>query len=237
MRSLAELLDVADLAWPTLRHAIEGAGGRAVVVPVERQVGERCLYALQVTARSTLGALALETGGLLVDGGWLRIFGGGSDCFPDLATVNGLDGRDRTPPPTLLVATDVLGGQFAINGGGLGGEPGEVHYFGPDTLSWTPLGIGHAAWVARVLGRPLDDFYDGLRWPGWQGEVEAVRPDEAISCFPFLFTQQGRDPAAISRRVVPWEELRGVLAEAADQLAAVEDGTTVRIRVEGDTTA
>lgn len=151
--------------------------------------------------------------------------------------MNGLNGRDRTPPPTLLVATDVLGGQFAINGGGLGGEPGEVHYFGPDTLSWTPLGLGHAAWVTRVLGRPLDDFYDGLRWPGWQGEVEAVRPDEAISCFPFLFTQQGRDPAAISR---PGGAVGGAARRPRRGRRPVRrrgDGTTVRIRVEGDTTA
>lgn len=237
MRTLAELRDVADPAWPTLRHAIEQAAGRAVVVPIERQAGERCLHALQVTARSTLGALALETGGLLVDGGWLRIFGGGSDRFPDLTSANGLDGIRRGSPPALLVATDVLGGQFAIDGGGLGGDPGDVHYFGPDTLSSTPLGIGHSAWVARVLAEPLDDFYGELRWPGWQGEVAAVRPDEAIACYPFLFTEQGRDPAATTRRVVPWKELCGLFAEAADQLAGVEDGTSVRIRFEGDPTS
>ena len=115
-----------------------------------------------------------------------------------------------------------------------GSDVGEIHYFAPDTLSWTPLGLGHSAWVVRVLGGPLDDFYDGLRWPGWQGEVEDVRPDEAISCYPFLFTEQGRDPAATTRRLVPWEELRGVLAGAADQLADVDDGTSVRIRLDGN---
>ena len=225
---------MTDPAWPTLRDAIERSRGRPVIVPVERQAGERCLHALQVTARSTLGALALETGGLLVDLGWLRIFGGGSYRFPDVASVNGLDGIVREPPPALLVATDVLGGQFALDGGGLGRDVGEVHYFAPDTLSWTPLGLGHSAWVARVLAGPLDDFYDGLRWPGWQGEVEDVRPDEAIGCYPFLFTEQGRDPAATTRRVVPWEELRGVLADAADQVADVDDGTSVRIRLDGN---
>lgn len=134
------------------------------------------------------------------------------------------------------MATDVLGGQFAVDGGGLGGDPGEVHYFGPDTLSWTPLGLGHSAWLRWVLAGQLDEFYDGLRWPGWQDEVDEVRPDQAISCQPFLFTKEGRDPAADSRRVVPWQELRDLFAELAEQLAGVQDGSRIRIRITGDPT-
>jgi Protein of unknown function DUF2625 len=45
-----------------------------------------------------------------------------------------------TSPGSLVVAEDVLGGRFAVDGGELGVEPGTVCYFGPDSLSWVDLG-------------------------------------------------------------------------------------------------
>ncbi|MFB7198264.1 DUF2625 family protein [Streptomyces sp. NPDC056240] len=41
------------------------------VLPGDVNEGRRCLLQMQVTGRSALGALALHTGGLLVDNGWL----------------------------------------------------------------------------------------------------------------------------------------------------------------------
>ena len=46
-------------------------------------------------------------------------------------------------PPFLLIGDDVVGGFFAINGGGLGEEVGKAHYFAPDSLSWESLGVGY----------------------------------------------------------------------------------------------
>jgi len=67
MRSLDELRDVADPAWPAIRAAIAAAPSPVTVLPVDEATAEQTLVALQVTARSALGALALHTGGLLVD--------------------------------------------------------------------------------------------------------------------------------------------------------------------------
>lgn len=49
------------------------------------------------------------------------------------------------PDAGLVVAHDVLGGVFALNGPtphaiGCPGEPGEVLYFAPDALAWEALG-------------------------------------------------------------------------------------------------
>ncbi|UUU44910.1 DUF2625 domain-containing protein [Streptomyces sp. NBC_00162] len=46
------------------------------MLPGDINEGRRCLLQMQVTGRSVLGALALHTGGLLVDDGWVRVFGG-----------------------------------------------------------------------------------------------------------------------------------------------------------------
>src|SRR5690606_11825867 len=197
VRTAAELAAVEDPAWPTLSRML-GRAGVEVVPPPAWSL--EVLYRLQVTVRSTLGALALHTGGVLVDGGWLRIIGGGGAGLPDLATVNGLGepGPDSVAPAVLVVAYDVLGGTFAINGGGLPGPLGNVHYFAPDSLSWVDLGFGQAAFLEWAVSGGTTEFYAPVRWPGWYEEVGGVRLDEGLSLYPPLWSEEGRDVARSS---------------------------------------
>jgi hypothetical protein len=101
---------------------LDEAGAGVHVLPVKRQMGMKVLFRLQVTARSPLGALALNCGGVVVDHGWLRLLGGGHGALADLASANRLDDPDQASAPSerLTVAYDVLGGEFAVDGGGLG---------------------------------------------------------------------------------------------------------------------
>ena len=77
------------------------------VLPADLGAGERCPSALGVTTRSWLGAVVAHSGGLLVDHGWLRVLGSGSGRLSDIVA--------EADPDTgmLIVAHDVLGGQFA----------------------------------------------------------------------------------------------------------------------------
>lgn len=223
VRSLDELLDVPDPAWPELEAAARGDGVR--VLPVADEQGRDVLYRLQVTARSGLGALALHCGGILVDGGWLRLLGGGAPGMPDLATANGLGdpAEGRPQPGAMFVAVDVLGGRFAIDGGGLRVAMGKVCYFGPDTLGWQNLDIGHHDFVMGMLNGAASRFYEDLRWPGWQDEVAGVATGEGLALHPPPFTEQGKDVAAASRRPVPLGELFAFYDDAARQLAQNPD--------------
>lgn len=88
---------------------------------------EKVLLDLQVTTHSTLGPVAYETGGVLIDDGWLRLLGSGhSDLQRTLSdwNANRSDGY-------LLIGDDVVGGFFAINGGALGSNVGFVYYWPP----------------------------------------------------------------------------------------------------------
>jgi hypothetical protein len=229
VRSLAELRNVEDPAWPQLADAILDSP-TATVVPVNQLDGEACLVALQVTARSTLGALALNAGAVLVDHGWLRILGAGAAGFPSLASANDLvPAAPRESPPVLLIGFDILGGRFAVDGGGLGGTPGDVHYWGPDTLAWTSLGLGHSDFVWWALGDRVAEFYADLRWDGWEQEVAAVALDQGLSIWPPLCSTESRPIGAASRRPVPWTELSDLLDDLAAQLP--QEGT-VRIHFE-----
>lgn len=235
LRSPDELINVEAPAWPWVRGLVDGASVDAALSPPPANPST-CIWALQVTAASTLGALAVHTGGIAVDNGWLRILGGGGSHLPDLATVNGLGvpPQPRAQPPMLIVGFDILGGRFALNGGALSGDPGEVNYWGPDTLDWQPTGTGHSGWIEWALNGGLTDFYASLRWPEWQREAAAASAWQGISVYPPPFTDEGRDIAAASRRVVPFDELLATYDEFARQLRDLPPGTRFEVRTTDD---
>ena len=209
MRPLSELLS-DDPAWPKVRSWIEGARNDVAVLPVERAQGEDMLQRVQVTSRSPLGAIALQTGGLLVDHGWLRILGAGSERMRgNLATWNGLadDAPVRPLADAFVVAHDAVGGFFALNGGAFEGEHGNVFYRAPDTLAWEDLERGYSDFLGWVLEVDLARFYESLRWSTWAADVSALSGDDGISLYPPPFTKEGRPVENAHRGVVPMTEL------------------------------
>lgn len=169
-----------DPAWPQWLELVRLALAPAVVLPIARQAGLEVLFRLQVTARS-MGALALNSGGL-------RLLGGGSGELPDLAAANGLGPPGASgPPPWLTVGFDVLGGRFAVNGGGLPGQPGEVCYWGPDTLAWTPLGAVRPvrAWCSAASWLASTGICAGPGGPKrWQPSARTRAFPSTHSCSP-----------------------------------------------------
>ena len=222
IRSADELLDVDAPAWQGLRARLSKAAVEVRVLPADDTARRKVLYRLQVTAASTLGAIASNCGTLLLDHGWVRILGAGSEGIRDLATVNALgDPEHRAAPPGhLVVGYDVLGGVFAINHHDLPAQAGEVCYWGPDTLEWTPLGVGHTAFIEWLLNSGAADFYQEFRWPGWEAEVSALSIGEGISVYPFLFTAEGRNIATATRKAVPFQELLNLNEHLAQSLIA-----------------
>lgn len=219
LRLADELANVNDPAWPLLLEAIEGSTSTQALPP-DADRGLATLYSLQVSAASTLGALALNSGGVVVDQGWVRILGSGTADLPGLAQANSLGdpGKVTAPPKFLIVAFDVVGGRFAIDGGGLGVDPGEVCYWGPDTLRWEGLGVGHSGFVQSFVGGATTEFYAPMRWPGWEREVSDLTLDKGLSLWPPPFTKEGKDLSAVSRRAVPFTELIYFYDQAAAQL-------------------
>ncbi|MFJ9550194.1 DUF2625 domain-containing protein [Streptomyces erythrochromogenes] len=238
MRGIEELVNVDDPAWPELQGVLSESSVPVHVLPRDIDEGRRCLLQMQVTGRSVLGALALNTGGLIVDDGWLRVFGGGSGPvaagrLPSLAQVNRFPMEFDPgwhPSTGLVVGHDIVGGVFALNGAdpaaaGRPGQPGRMTYFAPDTLEWEAMEMGHSGWVSWLLSGRLETFYDGMRWPGWREEAAALVFEQGLSVYPFLWSEEAHaDLAATSRKPVPMREVLGVAADFARQMGPSDPG-------------
>ena len=233
-RTVGQLIDSEDDAWPFVLGLVDAAGQRADVVPCAAAAGEATLFALQVTTRSPMGAIALNAGGIIVDSGWLRILGAGDPRFGGgLREWNGLDGNVPLDPPlgnALIVAYDALGGFFALNGGALPGQLGEVHYFAPDTYAFEPLHLTYSGLLEVAFSERLAEFYRDLRWPEWERDVAALGPDQALAVYPPLGFKPGADGLR-SRGPISAFALWTVHRSLADQIAALPDGTAVEFRV------
>jgi Protein of unknown function DUF2625 len=230
-------MNVDQPAWPELQVMLTAGAVSLKVLPAEPSEARRTLVQLQVTTRSVLGALALNCGGLVVDEGWVRVFGGGSaqgaDSLPSLAQVN-LFPADFDPEwhaaTSLVVGHDVLGGVFALNGrdpamAGRPGMAGQMTYFAPDRMQWEPLEISHSAWVSWLLSGRLKKFYEGLRWPGWREETAALSLSHGIAVYPLLWSKEAQENLpATSRAAVPMREILGVAADFTRQTGLPDPG-------------
>ncbi len=193
------MTNAAQDAWPELTEML-AAAPTAQVLPGG---SSEDLDSLGLTERSFLGALVAHTGGVTVDHGWLRLLGGPGSGLPSVVDAN------AAPPGFCVVAFDVLGGVFALDGGALGAGDGSVHYFAPDSLEWEDLEIPHSRFLAAMLSDAIGQFYEPFRWNGWREEVAALALDRGMSLYPPLFTAEGKDPDRSSRRDVSMPELVG----------------------------
>ncbi|MBH8558219.1 DUF2625 domain-containing protein [Hymenobacter negativus] len=215
MRSLTELINTQEPGWELVQVWIKAAKNNVQVLPRTAAKADSALLAAQVTTRSPMGAVIYETGGIIVAGGWLRILGSGSR-FLNRDMMGWNKGKQQG---LLLVADDVLGGFFAINGGAFGqASLGKMYYLAPDGLEWEPLEFGYSDFLVFCFSGNLDKFYDGLQWKGWQKEIAQLDGDHGIFCLPPLFTKEGKDLNKVSRKPVPIAELWGLHNDFRQQL-------------------
>ncbi len=202
MRPLGELVNDHEPAWPLVEQWISEAVIDVEVLPTDRTTGEAALHATQVTTRSPMGAIVYQTAGLFLDSGWLRILGAGGNqrCQRSLPGWN--EGRSNG---FYLIADDAVGGSFALNGGGLGEDQGSLYYYAPDSLRWEACNLGYSEFLVWAMTAKLREFYESLRWDGWQAEVSQLTGDQAINFVPFLFLE-GPILLKRSRRAVPVAE-------------------------------
>lgn len=188
-KTLAELVNVADPAWPIIQGWISESKNDVRLFPANRISGEHTIYQIGVTAYSMLGAVALNAAGISLDHGWFRILGAGSGTIRNnLLNWNGYseDGPEVQLAKALIVAFDVVGGFFAINYGAFEGTKNSVFYMAPDTMEWEDCEKPYSGFLDWAFHGDLSLFYKNARWNGWESESAALTFDQGFRLDPKL---------------------------------------------------
>lgn len=210
MRKVEELISKEDSGWFQVQRWIDSAKNKVEILKADSGKARQALFETQVTTRSPMGAIVYHTGGILVDGGWIRILGSGHPRFnrslPAWNKGNSIT-KEGVQPGFYLIADDAMGGFFAINGGAFSNEQiGKVYYLAPDNLEWEDTDNTYTEFLFFCFYGKLDQFYEGYRWKGWQKEVAALPGDKVYSFFPYLYTREGKNINNSSRSVIPVKE-------------------------------
>jgi hypothetical protein len=221
MKKTEELIDTKDPGWPLVQDWIKTAKNKVEILPVDQTKAKDVLFKTQVTTRSPMGAIIFNTGGLLIDDGWIRILGSGNSKFNrTLSDWNKGKAFNEfgEMTPFLLIADDAIGGFYILNGGGLGTDIGKVYYFSPDNLEYEPLDITYSEFLGFCFNNDLDKFYEGNRWKNWRTEVSKLKGDEVFNFYPFLWTAEGNDINKNSRKVISIQEQYSLNLDLRKQL-------------------
>lgn len=220
IRSIEQLIDHEHHAWEELLALFRNGSNAYEVLPADPGAAKSTLMGLQVSTRSYLGVVAYETGGILIDEGWIRLLGSGANgIFGSLISWNGLcssndpddskvlrgetpdddEGDTRTPIPStnipvlsgmMVVAYDAAGGFFAFNTGRFGSD-GHIYYWAPDCLEWESTELTYSEFITWLAEGDLSLFYKTFRWDGWAEDTKHLQPEQIHSYDPPLWSQEG----------------------------------------------
>ncbi|MBL0738231.1 DUF2625 domain-containing protein [Flavobacterium sp. GN10] len=221
MRPLNELIDQTDSGWKLVKEWANTAKNKVEILPADPQKAKDALYNTQVTTSSPMGAIVYKTGGILIDNGWIRILGSGSQklnrSLPDWNKGKSFKEFGEAPS-FFLIADDALGGFYLLNGGALGTDLGKVYYFAPDNLEYEQLDITYSEFLEFCFNNDLDKYYAGNRWENWKKDLTALHGDQVFNFYPFLWTEEGNDINKVQRKMIPIEEQYNLNLDLRKQL-------------------
>ena len=116
-----------------------------------------------------------------------------------------------------VVATDVIGGIFAINQGKYCEDIGKVWYLAPDTLEWESLSFEYSEFIAWLAQGNINEFYQSMRWKNWRDLAINVEIDQGILIYPFLWSDEIIIQNA-TKKIVPFYELVSINMEYISKL-------------------
>ena len=205
MQTLEQLSNPKHSAWNTISQWIEQARNHCEVIKKDQSSAERELFTMQMPTSSPIGAVIYETGGILIHHGWLRILGSGSfKLARGLMDWNFSKSFSQSgeKPKYLLVADDVIGGYFALNGGSLGKNLGKIYYFSPKDLSWHDLNFTYTEFLSWGLNGDIDAFYQDLFWQNWQEDIKQLDGNQLFVFMPDLSEDKSTPIDARQKREV-----------------------------------
>jgi hypothetical protein len=197
VKTVDELVNYKDPGWKNVKKMIDSATNKVELMSVDSNAAREAIHFLQEAAAPDmpLGAVVYSTGGILIESGWIRILGSGSNRLTrSMAAWN--KGKTMDKPgdtgPYLLVADDAMGGFFAINNGGLGSDRGKVYYMAPWSLKWDQMDMSYREFLKFCFEGDLEEFYKPYMTKNWKFDVVLLPGDQCYNYTPPLWSKEGK---------------------------------------------
>ena len=210
MKDLKDLLNKNEDAITLIQTWKKSARNKVQILERDSLKSKEALFNIQISTRSPMGAIVFHTGGILINDGWIRIYGSGNNKLdrnlPDWNKGKTFENFGEKPGH-LIIADDAIGGFFLLNGGNLGNDLGKVYYFAPDSLETEPLDLTYSDFINFCFNGNIDGFYKDLRWKNWEKDFKDLSTNEAFIFYPYLWTKEGRDIDSVQKSKVSIEEV------------------------------
>ncbi|MBB1642918.1 hypothetical protein A9970_03000 [Sphingobacterium sp. UME9] len=210
MRELKELINKDEDAIKLIMAWKNAAKNRIQILENDSLRSNEALFNTQVSTLSPMGAIVFHTVGILIDNGWIGIYGSGSEKLNrNLPNWN----KGKTfqnfgdKPGYLIIADDAVGGFFLLNGGDLGNDLGKIYYLSPDNNEYEQLDLTYTEFINFCFSGNIDVFYRDLRWKNWEDDFKKLSANEAFIFYPYLWTKEGRDINKVEKNKASMEEI------------------------------
>ncbi|MNK12977.1 hypothetical protein D3C87_310560 [compost metagenome] len=210
MRQLNELINKDEDAIKLIMVWRNAAKNKIQILENDSLRSNEALFNTQISTRSPMGAIVFHTGGILIDDGWIRIYGSGSEKL-NRNLPNWNKGKTfenfGNKPGYLIIADDAVGGFFLLNGGDLGNDLGKIYYLSPDHNEYEQLDLTYTEFINFCFSGNIDVFYRDLRWKNWEDDFKKLNANEAFMFYPYLWTKEGRDINKVKKNKASMEEI------------------------------
>ena len=188
--------------WQEIIKLADKSERNIKVISGNTEVGQEECEKLGISSDSVLYSVVSNSNGIVVDN-WIRFFGQTSSVNNGVYYYN--DNFQKNTSGLFLVASDVVGGLFAINISRFNNE-NHIWYFAPDTLEWECLNMSYDQLLAWSFQGDIDAFYSVMRWQNWIEDVKDINMNQAMLIYPFLWAKEC-DIETASKKIVPVDEL------------------------------
>ena len=157
MSNSNDLIDSSETTLRLVKSWIKDSNNNVTLFEPDLSMNSKILSNYQVSTKSVLGTIIYYTGGLLIEDGWLRLLGSNSKLLG--RNIYEWNKLNIYYPKSILVADDVIGGFFALNGGDIGENLRNIYYFAPDTLEWEDMEMKYSDFIHWLCSDDINSFY------------------------------------------------------------------------------
>lgn len=191
--------------FQAIKEMLNASGRKIEIIENENPRSEAILEWAKIPQTQDLATVVTHAEVITVDD-WIHVLGHGRGV--DGQTIFKLSSlpKEDLMHDSIVVATDVLGGLFAICTDKTESVYGDVFYLQPECLEWEPTGFGYSEFLVWLAEDDLDAFYQDVRWEGWRNMSSHVGVDSVIRFTPDVWFK-GCDFSASPRQIVPFKDV------------------------------